>query len=105
MSTPTLVRTIRSSSAMSRVGAVNTRVLGECGSLVGGGGLGCRERRLRHREVDAFGVQPAAVLAPNEGVFLVVEDGPPAFVDAVQVAGFDVLVALVGDAPARVRPA
>ena len=50
-------------------------------------------------------LQPSPVLLADERVLLVVQDGPPALVDAEQVAGFDVVVALVGDAPARVRAA
>src|SRR5258708_5870648 len=97
MSTPTLVRTIRSSSAMSRPGAVNRPSVG------GNRGLGRFECRFGHGELDAFGGEAAAEFLANEWVFLVVQDRPTALVDAEQVARFDVVAALVvGDAPARV---
>src|SRR5438093_529814 len=64
---------------------------GETHSLIGDrGGLRFFEGRRRHGEVDAFGGQAAAVLLANERVFLVVQDGPSTFVDAEQIAGFDV---------------
>src|SRR6266498_1718373 len=134
MSTPTLVRTMRSSSAMARPGAVKSPALpspagrgwrvarGE-GAFAPGpaltpspsprgregsryaGDRGRLERRLGHGELDALGVQTPLVFLADEAVLFVVQDGPTALVDPEQVARLDLVVAFVGDAPARVRSA
>src|SRR5579864_3143233 len=82
---------MRSSPSMSRFAAVkDTRLRGDEGAL-------------GHGEVHTLVRQPSAVLLANERILLRIQDGPPTLVDPEQVASFDLVAALLFDAPARMR--